>query len=199
MCRLIESIKVINGRFENIYFHNLRFNNARAILWNDTNEIDLADVIAIPANCSEGLYKCRILYSAEIEKIEFLPYQLPAIHSLKLIHNDEIIYNYKYEDRSRITSLFNRRHPFDDILIEKNGCLTDTSFSNTVFYDGEKYYTPSTPLLNGTKRRQLLSEKKIFEKMIKTSDLHQFKSIFLVNAMIELKDNICIDIADIHW
>ena len=34
MCRLIESIKVVNGRFENIYFHNQRFNQARAALWN---------------------------------------------------------------------------------------------------------------------------------------------------------------------
>lgn len=197
MCRLIESIKVINGRFENIYFHNQRFNDARASLWNCVNEMDISREVAIPAGCSNGIYKCRILYSEEIEKTEFVPYRLPIIQSLKLIHDDEIEYRYKYEDRRGINSLFEKRYPCDDILIIKNGFVTDTSFCNTVFYDGEKYYTPSTPLLNGTKRRQLLAQKKIVEKIIKKSDLPNFQRIHLVNAMIDLEDNICIDIKNV--
>jgi len=164
MCRLIESIKVINGHFENIYFHNLRLNKARADLWNCRKEIDIAHEVAVPPEFCKGLYKCRILYSDEIEKVEFVPYRLPEIRSLKLIIDDDIVYNYKFEDRTRIASLFDQRHPCDDILIIKNGCLTDTSFCNVVLYDGENYYTPSTRLLSGAKRQLLLAEKRLLKK-----------------------------------
>lgn len=197
MCRLIESIKVIDGKFENIYFHNRRLNNARSALWNRRNEVDISDKVIIPSQFNKGLYKCRILYSAEIEKIEFVPYQFPLIRSLKLITDDEIDYPYKYADRGRIASWFEKRGLCDDILIIKNGFVTDTSFCNTVFFDGEKYYTPATPLLNGTKRRQLLAQKKIVEKIINRNDLHKFQKIYLINAMIEMEDNICIDIKNV--
>ena len=199
MCRLIESIKVINGQFENIYFHNLRLNNARADLWNCRKEINIAHEVAVPPDARLGLYKCRILYSAEIEEVEFIPYRLPEILTLKLINDDDIVYNYKFEDRSRIASLFDQRHPCDDILIVKNDCLTDTSFCNVVLYDGANYYTPSKPLLNGTKRQLLLAEKKVIEKMIKATELHKFESIYLVNAMIDLEDEVCIEIKNVFY
>lgn len=198
MCRLIESIKVINGQFENIYYHNLRFNNARASLWNIKSELHLEDAVAIPPGLDNGLYKCRILYAEEIEKVEFIPYQLPVIGSLKIITDDDIIYNYKYEDRKQITSLFESRQACDDILIVKNGFLTDTSFCNIVLYDNEKYYTPFMPLLNGTKRQKLLAQKKVIEKIIKVDELHKFRSIYLVNAMIDLEDEVCIEIKNVH-
>lgn len=199
MYRLIESIKVINGHFENIYFHNLRLNNARADLWNCGKKINISHEVVVPPDVCQGLYKCRILYSAKIEKVEFIPYRLPEIRSLKLIKDDGIVYNYKFEDRARIASLFDQRNPCDDILIVKNDCLTDTSFCNVVLYDGGKYYTPSTPLLNGTKRQLLVAENKVIEKMIKATELHQFQSIFLVNAMIDVEDEVCIEIKNVFY
>ena len=198
MCRLIESIKVIDRKFENISFHNQRCNEARAALWNCKNKIDISLEVALPNDLSDGLYKCRILYSSQIDKIEFIPYQLPNIHSLQVIYDDEIEYPYKYEDRRRINELFAMRKQCDDILIIKNGYLSDTSFCNIVLYDKENYFTPDTPLLNGTKLRQLISQKKIFEKKITLNDLKSFQKIFLVNAMIDLEDNICIDIENVN-
>ncbi|RNI35634.1 hypothetical protein EFY79_11755 [Hanamia caeni] len=198
MCRLIESIKVIDRKFENISFHNQRCNEARDALWNCKNKIDISREVALPDDLNDGLYKCRILYSSQIEKAEFMPYQLPNIHSLQVIYDDTIEYPYKYEDRRRIDELFAKRKRCDDILIIKNGCLTDTSFCNIVLYDSKNYFTPDTPLLNGTRRRRLLSQKKIFEKKITLHDLMSFQKIFLVNAMIGLEDNICVDIENVN-
>jgi len=198
MCRLIESIKIFDRKFENISFHNQRCNEARAALWNCKNKIDISREVALPDDLSDGLYKCRILYSSQIEKTEFIPYQLPNIHSLQVIHDDTIEYPYKFEDRSRINELFAKRKRCDDILIIKNGCLTDTSFCNIVLYDGKIFFTPNTPLLNGTKRRQLIFQRKIFEKKITQNDLEAFQKIFLVNAMIDLEDNICVDIENVN-
>lgn len=197
MCRLIESIKVIDRKFENISFHNQRCNEARAAVWNCKNKIDISREVSLPDDLSDGLYKCRIVYSSQIEKTEFIPYQLPNIHSLQVIHDDTIEYPYKYEDRRRINELFAKRKRCDDILIIKNGCLTDTSFCNIVLYDGENYFTPDTPLLNGTKRRQLISQRKIFEKKIRLNDLQEYQKIFLVNAMIDLQDEIFVDIENV--
>jgi len=198
MCRLIESIKVIDRKFENISFHNQRCNEARAALWNCKNKIDISREVALPDDLGDGLYKCRILYSSRIEKTEFIPYQMPNIHSLQVIQDDTIEYPYKYEDRRRINELFAMRKRCDDILIIKNGFVSDTSFCNIVLYDGKNFFTPDTPLLNGTKRRQLISQKKIFEKGITLHDLGSFQKIFLVNAMIDLEDNICIDIENVN-
>jgi 4-amino-4-deoxychorismate lyase len=198
MCRLIESIKVIDRKFENISFHNQRCNEARAAVWNCKNKIDISHEVALPDDLSDGLYKCRILYSSQIEKTEFIPYQLPNIHSLQVIYDDTIEYPYKFEDRSRIEELFAKRKRCDDILIVKNGCVTDTSFCNILLYDGVNYFTPDTPLLNGTKRRQLISQRKIFEKKITLNDLMAFQKIFLVNAMIDLQDEIFVDIENVN-
>lgn len=166
-------------------------------MWNCKNEMDLAERITIPSDLNEGLYKCRVLYAAEIESVEFIPYKLPVIRSLKLITDDEIEYAHKYEDRSRISRLFESRGSCDDILIIKNGLVTDTSFCNTVFYDGKKYYTPAMPLLNGTKRQQLLQQKKIEEKIIRKEDLNLFQKIYLINAMVEMEDQVGIEVANV--
>ena len=55
------------------------------------------------------IFKCRITYAKHIEKIEFLPYQIPTISSLKLVINDEIDYSYKFSDRSQLNTLYEKR------------------------------------------------------------------------------------------
>ena len=54
------------------------------------------------------MFKCRIVYNREIIKVEFVPYVLKQIRSLKLV-NAEIDYAYKYEDRTNINKLLELR------------------------------------------------------------------------------------------
>jgi 4-amino-4-deoxychorismate lyase len=82
----------------------------------------------------------------------------------------------------------------DEILIIKNGFVTDTSFSNIVFFDGIKWITPSTYLLNGTQRQQLLQQGAIIEEEIRPSDLKHFRFAKLINAMLDLETSPSIDI-----
>src|SRR5690606_14853325 len=84
------------------------------------------------------------------------PYEVRAVTSLKIIHDDTIDYSLKYEDRSSIDNLFAKRNNCDDILIIKNGFVTDASYSNIAFYDGSRWITPAQPLLKGTMRQHLL-------------------------------------------
>ncbi|MBI5572924.1 MAG: aminotransferase class IV [Elusimicrobia bacterium] len=186
----METIKIEAGIPCNISFHNLRLNNSRKELFGCRDFIKLENIIKIPLDMKSGLYKCRLIYSDTIKKLEFLPYHKRKIKCLKVVVCNGIEYNYKYENRECLNELLELKQNCDDILLVKNKKITDTSFSNVVFFDGKKWITPSTPLLKGTKREKLLSEKKIVQDEIKTSDLKYFQKAALINSMLDLTDNI---------
>lgn len=73
----------------------------------------------------------------------------------------------------------------DDILIIKNKRITDTSIANIVFYNGNRWITPSQPLLEGTCRARLLSEGGIEVDEIMMNDIKLFSQFKLINAMNE--------------
>ncbi len=187
MSRLLESIKVYNKRLYNIEHHNVRMNNSRAELFNTKEQIDLSKIISLPDDLSNELYKCRIIYSVEIISITFQKYKEKKITSLQLVRDDDIIYTHKYENRTEIEKHLSVAKA-DEILIIKNGFVTDTSYSNVVFFDGTKYFTPSSPLLKGTKRAKLIADGTIQEEEIRLNDIQKFKFVYLVNALLELKE-----------
>ena len=82
-----------------------------------------------------------------------------------------------------LNSLLKYKDGCDDILIIKNGLITDISFANICFYNGKNWYTPSTPLLKGTCREKLLKQNSIIEKEIGISDLDYFSHFTIINAM----------------
>ncbi|OHD64437.1 MAG: hypothetical protein A2176_00525 [Spirochaetes bacterium RBG_13_51_14] len=196
MCRLVESIKVEDGRPRNLTFHNRRMNSARSALFGRSDHIDLGGVLTVPSSCRSGVFKCRVVYAHDIIAVEFVRYERRIIRSLKAVYDDVIDYAYKYEDRESIQKLLEQKEDCDDILIIKNNLVTDTSFSNITCYDGDRWVTPSTPLLKGTKRDSLLSEGIIEEEIISVSDLRRFFRLSFINAMLDLGDSV-IDIADI--
>ncbi|MFH1540638.1 MAG: aminotransferase class IV [Elusimicrobiota bacterium] len=190
MCLLLETIKVEDGKLCNIFFHNLRLNNSRKELFCCHDFIKLENIVKVPLILKADLYKCRLVYSDTIKKIEFLPYHKRKIKSLKIVICDTVEYNYKYENRECLDKLLKLKKKCDDILIVKNKKITDTSFSNVIFFDGKKWITPSTPLLKGTKREKLILEKKIILDEIKIKDLKSFKKAALINSMLDLMDNV---------
>lgn len=180
---LLETIRTRNRQLENIHYHNERFNKTRKELFGESEKNDLQKIIKIPADLPRSVHKCRILYNAEIHKIEFIPYRIKKIKTIELITDDEIKYPFKYADRSALQKLKNKSLA-DEIIIVKNGLLTDTSYANLVFFDGEKWLTPATPLLPGTMRAKLIALGKIREENIRPTDLRLFKKLKLINAML---------------
>ncbi|MBS3999563.1 MAG: aminotransferase class IV [Desulfobulbaceae bacterium] len=197
MSLLFESIKILNGRAYNIIHHNNRLNESRKRLFNRSDFIDLNALINIPERIRKGLFKCRIIYSEKILRIEFEPYIYRDVKSLKLVYDDSIDYRYKYQDRNALNKLLQLKDDCDDILIIKNGFVTDTSYSNIAFFDGGKWVTPSTPLLCGTKREFLLKEGFIHEEEIKTRDIRFFNKAVLLNAFYDFENRCEIEIKEI--
>jgi 4-amino-4-deoxychorismate lyase len=196
MCQLLETIKLEDGVLKSISLHNERFNYVRAKLFGASNKISLEKEIQLPISIKKGIYKCRIIYSTNIESVEFSQYLIKPVKTLKLVYDNDIIYNYKYLDRTCIEK--HMKHiSEDDILIVKSGLITDVSFANIVFFDGLKWITPTLPLLEGTKRKYLLAKKLIFEDEIKPNDLKHFKKTRLINAMLDLETSPDIEIVHI--
>jgi len=186
MMRFIETIKIENGIAHNLDLHLERASKTcfhhfgvRTVLPFDTiiNEIR--------SSHNEGIYKLRIIYAGKIEHYTIEKYQPKIVKTLKIVDGGNIDYSFKYEDRLPLNKLLDLRGDCDDIIIIKDGFVTDTSFSNLVFSVEEQLFTPSSFLLNGIKRQRLLRDGKIKEKEIKMEDLNKYSNIFLINSMAD--------------
>ena len=197
--KLLETIRFEKGVFANLNLHQERLNRARWDLFGLKDEIILADILqAWTLEVSEQkVFKCRIIYAEEIQKIEFTPYTIPIINSLKIISDDKIDYQYKYLDRSRLEQLYSQKGNHDDILIVRNGMITDTFYCNILFYDGKDWVTPTHPLLMGTQREFLIKKGIIKTKDITIQNLRRFQKARLINAMIRFEDKLDIEIENI--
>jgi 4-amino-4-deoxychorismate lyase len=178
-------------------FHQARFEKALLEYFKTSSKINLFECIEIPEFAKTGLFRCRVSYSEQIEKIEFFPHQYRDIKSLKLVVDNEIDYRFKYSDREKLQQLFSNRGSCDDIIIVKNGNVTDSFAANLVFFDGLKWWTPDTPLLAGTQRKKLLTEGKIFERRITRFDISKYKKVGLINALNDLDEMPVIEIENI--
>ena len=198
MSQYIESIKSRNGEVLQLSLHQSRFNRTREELLGLTRHPDLSAHISVPDSATQGVYKCRLLYGRDITQVEILPYHKPKIHSLKVVRSDSISYGYKYADRSELEKLYEQRGSCDDILIVKNGWITDSYFANVALWDGSRWVTPKNPLLKGCMRFSLLSSGTITERAIRLDELFRYKYIRLINAMNDLSDGIEIPVRAIH-
>jgi 4-amino-4-deoxychorismate lyase len=196
MSLLLESIKLKDGEFYNLFYHEQRMNRALKFLCGAQEHFDLEEFLKRFDFPKHGLFKCRILYDDSSRDIEFLPYEYKTINSLRIIEHDRISYEFKYADRRGINRLYDLRKDNDDILIVKRGLVTDSSYSNILFKNGKHWYTPWSALLKGTTRAKLLERNLIREEEIRIEDIQSFESFKLINAMLEF-DGPEIDVANI--
>ncbi|WP_167609185.1 aminotransferase class IV [Maribellus sediminis] len=194
---LLETIKCHDGKLYNLEFHQSRFAIARKQLFPDAEPISLSGVINIPESAKSGLFRCRVIYSEIIEKIEFVPHEYRPLKSLKLVEDNSIDYSYKYTDRDRLTQLFEQRADCDDILIVKNGCISDSFTANPVFWDGTQWWTPNTPLLPGTQRARLIAEGKIKVCRVTPVNIINYSKVGLINAMQDLENMPVVEMSDV--
>ncbi|MBL7112351.1 MAG: aminotransferase class IV [Bacteroidales bacterium] len=199
MSLFIETLKILDGKPVNLFWHNKRLARARRENYGIEEPLDLLDFIRVPDEFQSGIVKCRITYSETITGITFSHHTPRRVTNLKMVVDDHIDYTFKYADRQRLETLLRKQPEKNgDILIIKNGFVTDTSYSNIVFHDGSRWVTPDTPLLAGTQRDKLIHEGIISEASISPDDLKKFKKARLINALLEF-DGMDIDIDQIVW
>jgi 4-amino-4-deoxychorismate lyase len=200
MFQLVETIKIDNGVPLNLEYHTERLTRSVKELFEKVLFMDLKEKIEVPSFARKGIFKCRVEYDYDIRKIEFLPYQIIMVYSLKIIERDDIEYRYKYVDRTQINEMLAMCGTNGDFLLIKNGMVTDTSCANIIFKnERDEWYTPASYLLPGTKRASLLRRGIIRETKIAVSDMKKYSEARLINALIDIDDTKSIPISRINY
>jgi 4-amino-4-deoxychorismate lyase len=197
----IESIKLWQGQLHNLPWHQARLDAARGQVLGLATPLPLAQRLVVPPGLGQGLYKCRVVYGADIEAVEFVPYTYQPVERLWLVPADELAYAHKFADRTTMQALV-RAHapaPTHDVVFVQHGRLTDASYANLAFYDGGQWLTPAPPLLPGTKRAELLAKGLLREAEITVADLKHFKKVALINALRGLDSQPPLPIAAVAW
>lgn len=183
-----ETICIKNGIVQGIEAHQVRMRDTALRFGFHAPELpDLSARLPFELRDNEKV-KCSVVYHEHILSITFTAYRQKQVDSLKLVEA-EVDYSFKFSDRSVLNRLLQEKGDRDEILIVKNGCITDTSFSNLVFSKNEQFFTPDSYLLNGTKRQQLFREGKIRETRVTVDNLHDFDKVYLINAMLDIEDS----------
>ena len=193
-----EAIKVKEGKFYDLEMHIERMQQTTLHFFGKSTIFSLSEDI-IPVEKREDLFKCRIVYSDKVVSVEFTPYTFRTINKLSVVDGEDISYSYKWADRGDLNKLLDRKGESDDVLIIKDGLATDTSFSNVVFENESGLYTPTSYLLNGTKRRHLLTQGIIRERVIAKEDILSFSKIHIINSMIDLEDEVWLPISGLRY
>jgi 4-amino-4-deoxychorismate lyase len=202
MYPLFETILIKDGEPQNLSSHLNRIHRSQRdylhlnLLLSEAEFLSIIEKAAEQCSFSDSLLKLKFYYNTDPGPVEIIPYERRKIKSLKLVHDNTIEYSFKLSDRSAIDRLIAQKGDADDIIIVKNGFITDSSFGNLVFENDEGFFTPESALLKGTRRQSLLDTLSVTEVSIKTEDLHKYKYIHNINAMNTLGDQV-IKVSDI--
>ncbi|MPR33455.1 aminotransferase class IV family protein [Salmonirosea aquatica] len=184
-----ETICVQQRQFSDLMpYHQARLNRTRRELYGIAEPLNLRDILEIPDTVDAGKHKCRVTYGPDIVNIEWERYLPRSISRLQLVEDNTIEYAYKYKNRDHLNQLHAQRGDCDDVLIVKNGLITDTSYANVALFDGSSWYTPKVPLLPGTQRARLLDERVLIPREIRVDDLSRYSEVKLFNAMVSWEE-----------
>lgn len=187
MSQFIESIKVEDQEIFLLEFHQKRVNETFSHFGKE-GSIDLEKIFNKLEHDEDGLYKLRIVYDLDKRiRTQMIPYAIPQISDFHLVENNSFDYSFKFEDRKELEKM-KMKSKAEEIIIVKNNHITDTSFSNILFLKGKDWFTPTTYLLNGVQRQNLLKKKKIKEAEITLQNIKEFSHFQLINAMNDFDD-----------
>jgi 4-amino-4-deoxychorismate lyase len=175
--KYFETIKCDDYTVFNLEYHVKRVAKTIGI------NINLSDYIYPP---SSKLLKCKVIYTQEkIVDVQYQEYKKRDIKSFKIIHNDNIKYSKKELERSALDNLFAKKEKCDEIIIVKNGIVTDTSIANIAVFYEDIWYTSKMYILEGTTRSRYIDNNLLIQKNISLEMLENCEKIALMNAMID--------------
>ncbi len=195
---LLESILLVDGNFPLLDYHQARMDFATEKLFGNSVKHKLWEWIKASPFPLIGRYKCRILYGKQMGRPDYQIYNYKPIHKLQLIEANLLNYNLKFSDRTSLNQLHQQKKEADDVLIVQNDLLTDTTYCNIGFFDGNEWLTPAQPLLKGVRRAFLLDQGLIKEADIEVSYLDKFSHFKCFNAMIGWEESKVVETAAIH-
>ncbi len=197
----IEAIEWLDGRAQRLEYHQRRVEAAFRCLFPTVQPFDIAAELerfrsgeklyietAMHQNNSffpqVGRYKLRLMFDDQLRNVECIEYHQRRVETLKLVEVHYATTSYKSSSRQPIDAAFAQRGNCDDVLLVRDGLLTDSSYANIALYDGHTWISPRIPLLYGTRRAYLIDHQLIVTDDIRVEDLPRFQRIRLFNALI---------------
>ena len=175
-----ETIKVENGKLLNIKYHQQRVDRTREFLgFNDKLELQ-EENFNLP---QKGNFRLRVDYNKEIKSFTCRPFTCREFKEFRVVESD-IEYAYKYANRDELDAL---KEDDKEIIIIKNGFLTDTSIANIALRVDGVWLTPKTPLLQGTTRARLIDSGFLKCENLTLKDLKNAQNFAIMNALIDFK------------
>lgn len=201
----IETVRWSDGHYHLTELHRQRLDRTRREVFGPTGETLPPDWLPpVPDEMKDLTVKCRVKYDTTIRTVEFEPYRPKKVSSLKLVDGGGIDYHLKYNDRTALSELAKMRGDADDVIIIKDGLITDTSYSNLVFAtENGQFLTPDRPLLRGVMLSHLTTAGKVIPARLRPEDLrpgnrYGIRCAFMINAMIPLGSTPPINICNIY-
>jgi len=183
----IETLLVKNGKIQNIKYHLKRMEKTAKYFKFQVPSSEFKDLNEKLKVKSEKL-RCRIIYNQfGIQNIEYFPIKEREFTKFKIVEID-FNYSFKYKNRNSFSTLHYQFSIYDEFILIKNNLITDTTISNLAFFTGSEWLTPKYPLLQGTKRAELIDKGILKEENIHKYDLPYFKKIAMLNAIIGFKE-----------
>ena len=105
MFPLFETIRVEHGRVSNLTYHWARISHSCREIFGCDPKFQLDAILANEAVKYSGLHRLKFSYNPEQYQTEVAPYAVRAVESLKLVVDNEIPYQHKFSDRSRLEAL----------------------------------------------------------------------------------------------
>ncbi|KMK51444.1 branched-chain amino acid aminotransferase [[Actinobacillus] muris] len=183
MCQypLFETIAIIDGVVQNIYYHQKRYEQAMRLYFNTENTVNLADIIHIPISYQTGIVRCKISYNASSYYIEFFPYLKREIDYFRCVQLNDAEYTFKYTDRQLFEQFLKKSG--EELIFIKNGFISDCTIGNLLFLKNGIWHSPAHYLLKGTQLSQLIDKKQVILTEITQHNLYDYQQIMMINAL----------------
>ncbi|MGM0623026.1 MAG: aminotransferase class IV [Campylobacterota bacterium] len=173
-----ETIKAFDKQLYHLHYHQKRVDKTLRD-FGAQRGITLEQHIDVP---HEKLVKVKVIYDLSgVLATEYEPYTRQNISSFNLVQT-QMDYRYKYLDRAAFETTNGAN---EEIVYVKNGLITDTSIANIAVYDGQKWLTPRTPLLQGTTRARYLDKGLLHLADINLERFKTYSTVALMNAMVD--------------
>lgn len=175
-----ETLKVKDGKILNLKYHQKRVDKTRDF-FGFKGKLELEEnSFNLP---QKGEFRLRIDYSKEIKSFTCKEFTCREFKEFRVLKSD-IEYDYKYANRDELDAL---KTDEKEIIIVKNGLITDTTIANIAIRVESDWLTPKTPLLKGTTRARLVDEGFLKCADLTLEDLEKAENFAIMNALIDFK------------
>jgi len=175
-----ETIKVKDGKLLNLKYHQQRVDKTREH-FGFRDKLELKEYnFDLP---QKGEFRLRVDYDKDIESFACKAFTCREFKEFRVVESD-VEYDYKYANRDELDAL---KKDDKEIIIIKNGLLTDTTIANIALHVDGIWLTPKTPLLYGTTRARLIDSGFLKCKDLTPIDLKKAQNFAIMNALIDFR------------